>query len=138
MDPDSKGGVPPKILLADDDPVIRKVVTEFFSGRGFAVVAVGDGVEACRAAEAEPPQLVLVDLLLPRRDGYAVLLHLRSRPKLRETPVLVLSGEPAGEQSRIGQALGIQGYIEKPLSLQKLDQAVREALSAAREGGAAR
>src|SRR6185503_4579740 len=101
-------GTARKILIADDDPVTRSLLSQAFKSEGFAVVTATDGVEACSVASVERPDVALVDLLLPRRDGYSVLLFLRSRETTRETPVLILSGESSDEHRRIARTLGAQ------------------------------
>jgi DNA-binding response OmpR family regulator len=102
------------ILIADDDGVTRSVLSQCFKNEGFTVVTATDGIEACSLADSDKFDVALVDLLLPRRDGYSVLLHLRSREKTRETPVLILSGESSEEHPGIARALGAQGYVTKP------------------------
>lgn len=115
--------MPKKILIAEDDPAIRRLASECLTRRGHDVVQAADGVQACAAAESEKPDLILLDLLLPRRDGYTVLLFLRSRPETRGTPVLLLSGEPPEEQEEVARALGADGYLPKPFTPTGLIQA---------------
>jgi DNA-binding response OmpR family regulator len=121
-----------KILIADDDPVTRSVLTQCLKNEGFAVVTATDGVEACSIAEADRVDVALVDLLLPRRDGYSVLLHLRSREKTRETPVLILSAEASEEHPGIARALGAQGYVTKPFDHPSVLASVRDLLKGMR------
>lgn len=117
-----------KILIADDDPVTRSVLGQAFKSEGFGIAAATDGIEACTTALAEPPAAALVDLLLPRRDGYSVLLFLRSREATRHVPVIILSGEPSEEHSEIARALGAQGYIPKPFGHASVVAKVKEVL----------
>lgn len=117
-------GVP--ILVADDDPGIRRLVADCLKSGGFAVTEAQDGVTACELAEAAPPALVLLDILLPKRDGYAVLFHLRSGETTRDIPVVMMSGE--AEQAGIAQTLGAHSFLAKPFTLQRLRSAVEEAL----------
>lgn len=117
-----------KILIAEDDAAIRRLASECLTRRGHDVAQAADGVQACDAAEAEKPDLILLDLLLPRRDGYTVLLFLRSRPETRAIPVLLLSGEPPEEQEEIARALGADGYLPKPFTPTGLIQAVEAML----------
>ncbi len=108
--------MPKKILVAEDDPAIRRLVVECLGRRGHEMIEAADGVQACAAAEASKPDLILLDLLLPRRDGYTVLLFLRSRPETRDVRVLLLSGEPPEEQGDVARALGADGYLPKPFT----------------------
>jgi CheY-like chemotaxis protein len=118
----------PAILVADDDPGMRRFVGECLKARGFVVREVQDGISACEQAEANPPALVLLDLVLPRRDGYAVLLHLRSREATRTVPVVLMSGESEGEQAEVARTLGAQAFIPKPFTRSDLISTVEAAL----------
>ncbi len=109
-----------KILVAEDDPSVRKMTADFLAKRGYAVTTAEDGVAACEAAATQKPDVVVLDLLLPRRDGYAVLLHLRSQPATKSIPVVILSGESAEEHEQVALALGANGYIPKPFASEKL------------------
>lgn len=129
MGPEGTKGLAGKVLIADDDPVTRSLVGQCLKSQGFAVVAVTDGVEACSAALSEKPDLTLLDLLLPRRDGYSVLLHLRSREATREMPIVILSSETGQEHLGIARTLGAQGYISKPFAPAALMASVQEILN---------
>jgi DNA-binding response OmpR family regulator len=120
---------PRKVLIADDDAVTRTLLSQCFKNEGFGVVTAADGVEACTAAGADRLDVILVDLLLPRRDGYSVLLYLRSREGNRETPVLILSGESSEEHPGIARMLGAQAYIPKPFDHKVVLSTVKELLS---------
>ena len=117
-----------KVLSADDDPVTRSLLGQCLKSDGFAVLAAADGIEACSVAQAEKPDLALLDLLLPRRDGYSVLLHLRSREMTRETPIIILSAETAEEHAGIARTLGAQGFMTKPFEPSALLATVRQVL----------
>ena len=123
-----------KILVADDEPTTRAVVVQCLQNAGYSTTVVTDGLQAVEAAESGKPDLILLDLLLPRRDGYAVLLDLRSRPSTRHTPVVILSGEDGASQAAVARTLGAQGYIGKPFRQDDLLGRVSEALCAG--GGA--
>src|SRR5689334_1072187 len=105
VSPESAGAV---VMVADDDPGVRSLISELLKHRGFAVREAPDGIIACEQAEAEPPALILLDVLLPRRDGYSVLLHLRSNEATRDIPVVLMSGESESEQAGIARTLGAQ------------------------------
>ncbi|HEV3028083.1 MAG TPA: response regulator [Planctomycetota bacterium] len=120
---------PRKVLIADDDAVTRTLLSQCFKSEGFGVTTAADGVEACTVAGTEKHDVILVDLLLPRRDGYSVLLYLRSREGSRETPVLILSGESSEEHPGIARLLGAQGYIPKPFDPKVVLSTAKELLS---------
>ena len=121
------------ILVADDDPGVSKLTKEFLTSRGFAVTVAFDGISACEQAEAAPPSLVLLDLLLPKRDGYAVLLHLRSSEATRNIPVILMSGESESEQAAIARALGAHSFLAKPFMSATLFSRVEAALNSKSE-----
>ena len=105
----------PKLLLADDSITVQRVIALTFQGEGIEVIAVGDGDQAVEAIDRERPQIVLADLSMPGRDGYAVAEYVKRSPELsKDTRVVLLTGaaEPV-EESR-SRALGIDGVLSKP------------------------
>jgi len=117
-----------KILVADDEPAIRSLITLHLRRRGYEVVTAEDGVRACEAAQSEVPDLVLLDLMLPGRDGYSVLMNLRSNATTRNVPVVFLTGEAREEHEEISSALGANGFMQKPFSADQLAAVVETAL----------
>jgi signal transduction histidine kinase len=108
-----------RVLWADDNADMRAYVTRLLGAR-FEVTAVADGQAALEAARAEPPDVVLCDVMMPRLDGTGLLRELRADPRLRETPVILLSAR-AGEESRIeGLKRGADDYLVKPFSAREL------------------
>jgi PAS domain S-box-containing protein len=108
-----------RIVWADDNADMREYVSRLLGGR-FDVQAVADGQAALEAARAEPPDLVLADIMMPRLDGVGLLLELRADPQLRDIPIILLSAR-AGEESRIeGLAAGAADYLVKPFSAREL------------------
>jgi DNA-binding response OmpR family regulator len=127
MDHTSDGASVP-ILVADDDPGLLRMVADCLKSQGFTIAQAPDGVTACELAEAAPPALVLLDILLPKRDGYSVLLHLRSGETTRDIPVILMSGESENEQAGIARTLGAHSFLAKPFTIQRLLSAVDAAL----------
>lgn len=78
-----------QILVVDDEPVIREVLTALFAGEGYAVLTASDGLAALEAMETAAPDLVIADIIMPRLDGWGLLSRLRER--YAETPVILLS-----------------------------------------------
>lgn len=121
-----------KVLVADDEATARTLAVKCLQTAGYATVIAADGAQAVDVAEAQRPDLILLDLLLPRRDGYAVLLELRSRPSTCGTPVLIVSAEDDPGQMELAQTLGAQGFLSKPLKPDVLLGRVEEAMRAGR------
>ncbi len=84
-----------RVLLADDNADMRDYVRRLLAGRGYAVAAVADGRAALDAARTARPDLVLSDVMMPGLDGFGLLAALRSDPRLRDVPVILLSARPA-------------------------------------------
>jgi DNA-binding response OmpR family regulator len=116
----SAGPAKPRALLVDDDPGVLRFLSIAFGRMGWEVQCLTDGQGAYEAARANLPDLVILDLMMPGLDGYAVLAHLRQDDALRDVPVVLLSGEPAGVHDAIGQELGATAYLQKPLGLAAL------------------
>jgi CheY-like chemotaxis protein len=122
-----------KILVADDEPTARAVTLKILEVAGYSTLTATDGIQAVETAESGAADLIVLDLLLPRRDGYAALLDLRSRASTRDTPVIILSGEESDAHSAVARTLGAQGYISKPIRREAFLALIEQAL---RKGGA--
>ena len=119
-----------KILVADDDKVVLKVVCRLLERAGHTVIPVGDGVSACTAAETARPDLAIVDLLLPKRDGFAVLMRLRAQPETRDLPLFLLTSELRSAHEATALALGAQGLLSKPVKSEDILEALSRAADA--------
>jgi len=119
-----------KILIVDDEATIREVVSRYLAREGFQVREAADGFEALDAIKEDPPDLIVLDLMLPGIDGLTLTQHLRQD---REVPIIMLTakGEP-GDRIR-GLDLGADDYITKPFSPQEVVSRVRAVLR--RSGG---
>lgn len=119
-----------KILLAEDDRFLRKAAEATLRRHGFTVLAAADGEEALRLARDEAPDLILLDLIMPKLQGFEVLRTLKEDPATSPIPVIVLSN--LGQDSDIQQAIdtGAAAYLVKAhLSLEDLVKRVEEALN---------
>jgi CheY-like chemotaxis protein len=111
--------MPPKLLLADDSITVQRVIALTFSGEGLEVVTVGDGDRAVERIAADQPEIVLADVSMPGRDGYAVAEFVKRSPEhAARTRVVLLTGafEPVDENRT--RALGIDGVLAKPFEPQ--------------------
>jgi two-component system, OmpR family, phosphate regulon response regulator PhoB len=108
------------ILVVDDEPDISALVAHHLAREAYRVRTVADGTEALRSVEAEPPDLVVLDLMLPGMSGLEVLQELRRRDETQHIPVILLTAR-RGEEDRIaGLKLGADDYLAKPFSPQEL------------------
>lgn len=120
-----------RVLLADDNADMREYVTRLLKDR-YEVVAVADGQAGLEAARANPPDLVLTDVMMPRLDGFGLLRALRDNPMTKTIPVILLSAR-AGEESRVdGLEHGADDYLIKPFSARELSARVQAHLDMAR------
>jgi CheY-like chemotaxis protein len=102
------------VLVVDDDAVNRLLLSRGLERDGHRVRTVANGLEALEALRAEPFDCVLLDVLMPEMDGYQVLEHIRNHPKLRHTPVIMISAlEDVGSVMRCIE-MGAEDYLPKP------------------------
>jgi DNA-binding response OmpR family regulator len=113
------------VLIADDDPTVADVVCRYLHRDGFSVQVVYDGESALSAASSRPPDVVILDLMLPGIDGLEVCRRLReSRP----VPIVMLSALAAEADRIVGLELGADDYVTKPFSPRELALRVRSVL----------
>lgn len=120
---------PTRILVVDDDANVAEVVSRYLAREGFAVEVVGDGRLAVDRALAEPPDLVVLDLMLPGLDGLEVCRRLRA---LAPVPVIMLTARGEESDRVVGLELGADDYVAKPFSPKELVARVRAVLRRAR------
>src|SRR6516162_2513667 len=96
----------PRILIVDDDPIILRIYRDGLASRGLRVETAGDGLAAMKALHVAQPDLIVLDLMMPRMSGVDVLKFVRTQPALANLPVVVLSNsymdDLAGEAARLG------------------------------------
>ena len=120
-----------RILLVEDDRFLRRACEVSLRQRGFVVTTAADGEEALRQVRAEPPDLILLDLLMPKMTGTEVLRVLRAEEATREIRVLILSNSSREQDVEEIKTLGVSGYFVKAdLSLQELGDMVARLLEA--------
>jgi CheY-like chemotaxis protein len=122
----------PKLLLADDSITVQRVIALTFQGEGIEVIAVGDGDLAVDAIDRERPQIVLADLSMPGRDGYAVAEYVKRSPELsKDIRVVLLTGAAEPVEEARSRALGIDGVLSKPFEPHVATALVRRLLTEA-------
>ena len=115
--------MPHKILVVDDDPDILEAISMILESQGYKVVTARDGVEGLASLRAEKPDLLVLDLLMPRMDGFAVCKELQDPrwSKYKDIPILILTSvrEEASRRRyelETGLELDVDDYVEKPVS----------------------
>jgi CheY-like chemotaxis protein len=121
------------VLVVDDDDDARHMYARFFTFCGARALTAPDGAAALATARHEPPDVIVLDLVMPKVTGWEVLRRLKASPRTRNMPVLVLSGHSERE-SAIGS--GADAYYDKPRSPRSLLDAVRRLLARKRKASA--
>lgn len=126
------------ILIVEDQAIVREPIEAALAHEGFTTLCARDGTEALGILQREAPDLILLDLVLPRVDGLAVLSHIHASPKLRAIPVIVLSAHSEREQIMAAAKLGVTAYLLKAhFSLRQLIEKIRDALGEGQAEGEA-
>ncbi|CAO3372596.1 response regulator transcription factor [Azospirillum argentinense] len=128
----------PTILVADDEPSIVLSLQVLLQKAGFAVRIARNGEEALESVAESTPDLILLDAMMPRRDGFDVCQSLRADPAYQSLPIIMLTAKSRDVERQKGMALGATDYITKPFSTRDLVTTVRKYLDPeASAGGAA-
>jgi len=125
-------GTKGRILIIDDDALVRRFVGALLSNGGYEVHEAADGEIGLRVASMMTPDLILVDLVMPYRDGYELITALRQEETTRAIPVIILSVRDREEDVVKGLRLGADDYIVKPFSTQELLVRIEKLLRRAR------
>jgi diguanylate cyclase (GGDEF)-like protein len=122
-----------RLLVVDDDPDIARFIEVNLRTHGFEVHLASDGVEALEKAQEIRPDLVLVDVMMPRMDGFQVVDHLRSDPRTANTSIIMLTAKALTADKVLGITAGADDYIIKPFDPVELVARVKGTLRRARE-----
>jgi DNA-binding response OmpR family regulator len=114
-----------RVLIVDDEPMVREVLARYLEQAGFAVSTAEDGEEALAAFDEEQPDLVLLDLMLPRIDGFEVFRRMRAGSS---APVIMLTARGDETDRVVGLELGADDYVTKPFSPREVVARVRAVL----------
>jgi signal transduction histidine kinase len=108
--------VPPRVLVVDDDPILRELMLEMFAGLGFTALPTENGEEACAVLDRESLDLAVIDLNMPKLDGFGLLSHIRRHPAMASLPVIVATS--SGDKDSIERAyqLGASSFVTKPIN----------------------
>lgn len=110
----------PRVLIVDDEPNIVISLEFLFKREGFEVSVARDGEEGLTAIRGEHPDLVVLDVMMPKLDGFAVLEAVRADPALTSTRILMLTAKGREAEHKKGLALGADAYLSKPFSTHEL------------------
>lgn len=114
-----------RVLIAEDDRNIVEALSFVLTRDGFEVSEAFDGDEALRLMRSAPPDLMILDLMLPKRNGFEVLKLVRSDPALRALPVIVLTAKGQPQDRLLVEQIGAEAFMTKPFSNTDVVEAVR-------------
>jgi CheY-like chemotaxis protein len=123
--PPDDGRWVPTVLVCEDDPATRAVISDLLSSHGYAVLGAASGEEALNLAAEQPPDAVLMDLTLPGVDGWTAITGLRADSRTHDVPVLIVSGSQPGPAP-----VGVAAWLTKPLDVAVLLAALEDAIVA--------
>ena len=125
--------MPKKILIVEDNEDNRELAVKVLRNKGFETVTAADGEEAIEKAVSEKPDLILLDISLPKLDGYEVAKRLKSMEEFKEIPIVAFTAHAMkGDREKVIVA-GFEGYISKPINIREFPDQVKLYIRGKRE-----
>jgi len=125
---EEKEGLPKKILIVDDNQDSRELAVKILKKVGYQMIEAVDGEDALEKAIAENPDLILMDISIPKIDGYEVTRRLKSQVSFKNTPIIALTAHAMkGDKEKAIEA-GCEGYISKPIDIHELPDQIKSYL----------
>ncbi|OGB90525.1 hypothetical protein A2625_03150 [candidate division WOR-1 bacterium RIFCSPHIGHO2_01_FULL_53_15] len=118
-----------KILVVDDEPDVASLLTLMLKAQGYDVITAGDGQAALEKARGANPDLILLDVMLPRLDGYKVARMLKFDENYSHIPIIMLTAKIQEKDKEIGLEMGANDYVTKPFDTAALLAKIRERLA---------
>lgn len=116
------------LLIIEDEEVLLKNITEFFNFKGYKTYTAIDGIEGVKIAKHKKPDLIICDIMMPKQNGYGVVVEIREDPIIGKTPIIFLSAKNRPEDIKRGIQLGADEYIPKPFTFISLQNSVTNLL----------
>ena len=120
----------PTVLVVDDDPVILKLLEVNFEMEGFTVISAKDGQDGIDTARSARPDLVISDIMMPRKSGLELVAELKGDPDTKQIPIILLSAKAQNADERAGLEAGADDYVTKPFEPLDLVDRVNRLLEA--------
>lgn len=114
-----------RVLIAEDEANIAESLSFILGREGHEVLAVADGAAALRQLHGELPDLLILDVMLPGLNGFEVLKAIKSDPRLKSLPVIVLTAKTQPQDRELAEAIGVSAYLTKPFSNRDIVEQVR-------------
>lgn len=119
---------PAKVLIVDDDLEIGQTVRYALESKGYEVLNATDGNQGLAMAESEDPDLIILDMMMPKRSGFLVLEKIR-RSRLVPTRIIMITANEGNRHREYAETLGVDDYIRKPFQMDRLLESVERLLS---------
>ena len=120
----------PTVLYAEDDPEHRDMMRMALKDSNINLIEAVDGLEALQKIEGQAPDLIVLDLFMPRLDGFSVMEAVRSNPRTRHIPIIVLSAWPTGDNRKRTKKAGASEFVAKPYQPTQLVKLIEKTLAA--------
>jgi twitching motility two-component system response regulator PilG len=114
-----------KVMVIDDSQTIRRTAETLLAREGYAVITASDGYEALGKIVDHSPDLIFIDIMMPRLDGYQVCALIKGNPKFSQTPVVMLSSKDGVFDRARGRIVGSDQYLTKPFTKDEILKAVK-------------
>jgi len=126
----------PRILIVDDEADLLAVLRFGLEAEGFDVISASDGEEALKRAREEHPDLMVLDLMLPKLDGYKVCRALKFDERYKMLPIIILSARSSEQDKQLAMSMGADSFVTKPYEMRDLITRVRGRLGFERRAAA--
>ena len=117
------------MLVVDDSITVRRVTQRFLERNGMRVTTAKDGVDAVSNMQEHIPDLILLDIEMPRMDGFEVATHVRNSPRLQRTPIVMITSRVGDKHRNRAIELGVEAYLGKPYQETQLLEAIEPLLA---------
>lgn len=114
-----------RVLIAEDEPHIVESLSFVLQRSGYEVASVFDGESAIARLRSDPPDMMILDVMLPRLNGFEVLKQVKADPVLRAIPVIILTAKGQTHDRRMAEEIGVDGFMTKPFSNRDIVDEVR-------------
>ena len=126
--------MPYRILVVDDEPTLVRLMEFVLAKQGHTMLVANNGEDGLAKARSEKPDLILLDIMMPRIDGYEVARTIRADADIAATPIIMLSAKAQDDDIKKGLELGVNEYITKPFSPEHLVHVVNDYLEKVKSG----
>jgi len=117
-----------KILIIDDDPGIRMLLSKFLEREGFEILMAEDGLKGVDEAKANHPDLIILDVVMPRMDGLTAARLIKFYKPLQDVPIIILTAKDADKDIELAEEVNAEVYITKPFDVHQVVKVVKEIL----------